>query len=215
MKILSADTALGKASVCIYCSESGIIAEEFLNEYSKQAEQLLSLLNKCLNKANLSYNDIDVYSACIGPGSFTGIRIGMSALKGLAFAKQKPFIGVTSLEAMQNKSGEDIISCAIGAGRQQVYLQNFPSGEGFAVNFDDLKNNLKEKLICNCFDDIKDYIDEASFAVKDDVVYDASNIAIVSSQLVNEKLNYRNSPVYLRAPDAKESNIKRKVIFST
>lgn len=216
MKILSVDTALGLLSACVYCSDSKqILSTKTLEEYSTQAEKLFDTVNTCLEESDITYDDIDIFSATIGPGSFTGIRIGMSAMQGLAFAKDKPFAGVTSLEALKEKAKEEDVSCAINAGRGQVYLQNFPNGEAIAVDLEDIEKNLSAKLICNCFEEIKDYIDDDGFLLKENVSYDAADIAKVAAKLKNEGLEKRTAPVYIRPPDAKKSNIKRKVVFET
>lgn len=224
MKILAVDTALGKASACIYCSNSGVISFIAIDEYSSQAENLFRIIDECLSESKLAYSDITHFSATIGPGSFTGLRIGLSALKALAFAEKKPFIGITSLEAMYQNADITEICCAINAGRKQVYLQNFPQEKAIAVNFDDIHNHANFPIICNCYDDIKKFIPEDRFHANHNIEYDARNIAEACYKLVTEESNIwqasvnmsdRNSPLYLRAPDAIAKKINRKVIFTT
>jgi tRNA threonylcarbamoyladenosine biosynthesis protein TsaB len=219
MLILAADTAHGKASICIYDSSKKIFLHyNILEEYSVQAERLIDMICEALEKLSISYDDIDLYSACIGPGSFTGIRIGMAALKGLAFAKNKAFIGITSLEAMRELSEVSNVTAIIKAGRGQVYIQNFHetnlNNTAEAIDIVDLKNfNLNDKIITNCIDDVKNYIDENLLISKTDLIYDARQVAILATKISEKDFEVRKSPVYIRLPDAKESSIKRKVIF--
>ncbi len=219
MLILAADTAHGKASICIYDSSKQVFLHfAILEEYSVQAEKLIDMIGEGLKNLSLSYDDIDIYSACIGPGSFTGIRIGMAALKGLAFAKRKPFIGITSLEAMRELAAQHLkkepkVTSILKAGREQVYIQNFPDGKPEAMDIADLKSFEVNKIITNCVNDIKGYIDENLLISKTDLIYDARQIAKVVMQISEKDFEVRKSPVYIRLPDAKESSIKRKVIF--
>ncbi|MDX1949199.1 MAG: tRNA (adenosine(37)-N6)-threonylcarbamoyltransferase complex dimerization subunit type 1 TsaB, partial [Rickettsiales bacterium] len=130
MYILATDTAFGNASICIKKDNETLALVQDFNRES-QAEKLINLIQDCLKSANLNYNQIDLYSANIGPGSFTGIRIGLSAVKAISYALKKPFIGVTSFEAhIQNFTKKAEISAErvysiINANRDEIYIFEF------------------------------------------------------------------------------------------
>ncbi len=90
-----------------------------------QAERLFPLIGELLAKAGRSLADLDAIAVCTGPGNFTGVRIGVSAARGLALSLSRPAIGVTRLEALVE-----------GAGRRAVALVAGPRGEVYAQAFD-------------------------------------------------------------------------------
>ena len=95
---------------------------------------LLPMAEDMLKNAELSLRDVDLFAVAHGPGSFTGVRIGVSAVKGLAWATEKPAVGVSTLEAMSwhgLAAGEGcLICCAMDARRQQVYNALFEIRDG-------------------------------------------------------------------------------------
>ena len=66
----------------------------------KRSERLWGEIDSLLSEAGLKINDVDLFSVCIGPGGFTGLRVGIAAIKGFASANSKQIVGVTSLEAV-------------------------------------------------------------------------------------------------------------------
>ncbi len=99
VKLLAIDSSSLCASVAI-CDGRRRLSEEFLNTTHTHSETLLSMVESSLLKADICVSDIDVFACTVGPGSFTGIRIGVSIIKGLAFSSGKPCVGVSTLEAM-------------------------------------------------------------------------------------------------------------------
>ncbi|MGN0661063.1 MAG: tRNA (adenosine(37)-N6)-threonylcarbamoyltransferase complex dimerization subunit type 1 TsaB, partial [Oscillospiraceae bacterium] len=122
MIILGIDTSAQTASAAV-CSEDRIIACGSVNAKLTHSQTIMPLVTSLLEAAHISLDGIDAFAVSKGPGSFTGIRIGVSAVKGLAFAKSKPCIGVSTLSALAyNMLGFDGIICPVMDARcSQVY----------------------------------------------------------------------------------------------
>ncbi len=99
MKILAADTATDVITVAV-CDGSEILAETVVRRGRAHSERLLATADWALNEAGLTLADLDALAVSRGPGSFTGLRIGMAAWKGLAFAARLPLAAVPTLDAM-------------------------------------------------------------------------------------------------------------------
>jgi tRNA threonylcarbamoyladenosine biosynthesis protein TsaB len=107
-----------------------------------------------LKNLGLSLADIDLFAAAKGPGSFTGVRIGVALIKGLAWATEKPVCGVSSLEALSynglSASADSVVCCVMDARRSQVYNALFEIAGGLpkrlspdrAVSLDELEKEL-------------------------------------------------------------------------
>ncbi len=96
MKILAVDTSCGAASAAI-AEDSNIIAEATVNNKKTHSQKLMPIIDSLLSNSGTQLSDIDLFAAVTGPGSFTGLRIGVAAVKALAHAMNKPCCGVSSL----------------------------------------------------------------------------------------------------------------------
>ena len=99
MKILAMDTSADTVSVSL-CEDKKIIASFTGNLKRTHSGTLLPLIDAVLDYSGVACDKIDMFAVTVGPGSFTGLRIGVSTVKGLAFGKNVPAMGVSSLEAM-------------------------------------------------------------------------------------------------------------------
>ena len=128
MKILALDTSATVASVAL-CEDERLLAEYTLNNGNTHSETLLPMIEHLLSQFSMTAKDVDVFAASMGPGSFTGVRIGAATLKGLAFASGKPCVCVSTLEALaQNLCAfEGLICPVMNARRSQVYTALFRS----------------------------------------------------------------------------------------
>lgn len=128
MKILALDSSATVASVAL-CDGDGLLCEYTLNNGNTHSETILPMIEDLLSKFNMSANDVDLFAASSGPGSFTGVRIGAATLKGLAFGKNKPCAEVSTLEALaENLVITNGLICAVmNARRSQVYTALFRS----------------------------------------------------------------------------------------
>lgn len=148
MKILSIECSATPCSVAI--SEDGkILASAFTNVKLTHSQTLMPMVESVLKSSLLSIKDIDAFAVSNGPGSFTGVRIGISAIKGLAQARKLPCIGVSTLEAMAyNYSDTDAVICAVMDARcNQVYNAVFENNKGKPVRLCDDRALAIEDLI--------------------------------------------------------------------
>ena len=128
MKILSLDSSATVATVAL-CEDGRLLAEYTLNNGNTHSETLLPMVESVLRLYGISVKDIDLFAASAGPGSFTGVRIGVATLKGLAFQSNTPCVGVSTLEAIaENLSLHQGLICPVmNARRGQVYTALFRS----------------------------------------------------------------------------------------
>ncbi|MEK7828599.1 MAG: tRNA (adenosine(37)-N6)-threonylcarbamoyltransferase complex dimerization subunit type 1 TsaB, partial [Deltaproteobacteria bacterium] len=99
MKILAIDTSTASGSIALL-DDDQIIAELTTCTQKTHVERLLPLIKILLSSINTKIEDVDGFALTIGPGSFTGLRIGLAAIKGLAWSLNKPVVGVSTLEAL-------------------------------------------------------------------------------------------------------------------
>ncbi len=124
--IMSVDAALGPCSVAIARGDEVLVSlrEE---EGQKSARELVPMIERALKEANLTYARLDAIMATVGPGTFTGLRIGLAAARGIGFATGKPVHGITTLAAAAYMSGEKKVMVVLNAGKGEVYYQPFES----------------------------------------------------------------------------------------
>src|ERR1700691_1706726 len=130
MRVLAIDTALGACSAAVLDTEyGGILASESLPMVRGHAEALMPLLRRVMSEAGMAFPDIHRVAVTTGPGSFTGLRVGIAAARGIALAADKPAVGLSTLSAyaaphMAANEGFPVVA-AIDARHAHVYLQVF------------------------------------------------------------------------------------------
>lgn len=131
MLLLSFESSAVAASVCVTDNEK-LIAQSIQNCGLTHSRTLLPMAENLLHSIRLPLSEIDAFAVAAGPGSFTGVRIGVSTIKGLAQATDKKCMGVSSLEAMARGLGErpEIICAVMDARRNQVYNALFQWKDG-------------------------------------------------------------------------------------
>ena len=122
MIILALDSTAQTGTVAL-CRDEKLVASFTLNTGNTHSETLLPSVEAVLKLGDMTVNDVDLFAISKGPGSFTGVRIGAATAKGMAFGKDKPCIGVSTLEALAyNLRGFRGIACPVmNARRSQVY----------------------------------------------------------------------------------------------
>jgi len=136
MKVLAIDTSTSVASVAIV-DDKGLLGEYTINDNKTHSQKLVPMLEELLRNLKLGVNDIDVFAAVTGPGSFTGLRIGVTTVKSLAYAANKPVVGITSLDALAGGAAadENDYTCPImDARNNQVYTALYKKSNGVMVN---------------------------------------------------------------------------------
>ena len=156
MKILAADTSTTVITVAV-CDSDRVLGETAVNADRKHSERLLDTVDWLLDECGLVLDEIDALAISNGPGSFTGLRVGVAAWKGLAFGQNKPLIAVPTLDAMTRLGiFENILVCPlIDAKMGQVFgsIYSFTSGVRSKLVPDkvcaveDLLDGLAENLI--------------------------------------------------------------------
>ncbi len=153
MKILALDSTAVVGSVAL-CEDSRMVAHYTLNTGNTHSQTLLPMIESALKSAEWEIDDLDLFAVSNGPGSFTGVRIGVATVKGLAFGKDIPCAGVSTLEALAYnlRYFNGIICPVMNARRAQVYNALFSCENGVltrlcpdrAISIADLDAELAE-----------------------------------------------------------------------
>lgn len=143
MKILAISTSSSVCSVSIL-DDCEVINELNIKDTKTHSEKLMLLIDKALNDSNIGLSDIDLIACDNGPGSFTGIRIGIATIKALAEVQNLPVISVSSLEALSynNKSEKEFICSIIDAKNNQVYCGIFNNKHQLVEDY--MANDINE-----------------------------------------------------------------------
>ena len=231
MKILAIDCSAVAASVAIVENDK-VLSYSYTNVGLTHSQTLVPMINSTLKQASITLDDIDAYAINAGPGSFTGVRIGVAALKGLTALTEDNSITVSTLESMAyNYAGvKDCIVCAAMDARcKQTYTATFEVKDGrvkrltddSAIMIDELKTVLKDKSnvifvgdgASLCYNMLREDLPEASVAPMNLLYQNAVSVARCDAAHIEngEKLipSEKILPTYLRAPQA-ERELKRK-----
>ena len=132
MLILALDSTAQVGSVALCEDDGHLLAECTLNTGNTHSETLLPTVEFLLKSCGVTVDDVDLFACTAGPGSFTGVRIGAATVKGIAFGKGKPCVGVSTLEALATnaRAFDGIICPCMNARRQQVYNALFACKDG-------------------------------------------------------------------------------------
>lgn len=195
--ILSIETATKNCSVALSLNGNTIVCKEIAEEQFSHAEKLHIFIDDVLKSQQLTLSNLNAIAVSKGPGSYTGLRIGVSAAKGLCYALNIPLIAVDTLAvlaaAVKVESG--IVLPMIDARRMEVFTQSF-TFEGVALNNayaliieEDSLNDLNETIHL-CGDGAfkcKDVLTNVNITFHDDVVYPSAND--ISKLAYNKFLN--------------------------
>ena len=151
--ILALDTTSKATSIAVVRGEQSLKSITALSD-EKRSERLWVEVQSLLVEVGMTLRDIDLFSVCVGPGGFTGLRVGIAAVKGLCAALGKPVVGVTSLEAAAFSASPAPLVCAmVNAYKSEVYSQLFSlDGDGLPVPqnyaivsaFDEALNRIRD-----------------------------------------------------------------------
>jgi len=159
MKILGIDTSSDICSVCL-TEDTSVIKELHLNNGKTHSENLVPLMKELMDFCKIDFKDIDLIAINKGPGSFTGIRIGISTIKAIAEVHNIKIVGVTSLKSLSyneiNGQQSNTIISLIDARNNQVYCGVFKPQEDDIYMAEDINEVLES---------IKDYVDENTIFV--------------------------------------------------
>lgn len=229
MKILSIDSSAKSASTALTDGKH-LISECFVNTALTHSRTLMPMIDNILKQSDTDFSEIDAFCVSAGPGSFTGIRIGVAAIKGLALAQNKLCAGISTLEAMAyNFLDENCIVCsAMDARCNQVYNALFKIENGIvsrlcedrALPIRELINELKEinetvffagdgaEICFNAFEDKPENIKLAAENRRYQRAYGVALAANDHADLFQDSALL--APVYLRLPQAERELKLRK-----
>ena len=209
MKILSLDTSNAVASVSVL-EDKKVLGEKFSEDQKTHSEKILPLVDSLLAELSLKISDIDTFCVCTGPGSFTGIRIGVATIKGIAQALDKKVFGVTALSGLIQSEKAQNVCAIIDAKHDNVYVQvktNNNYAEPDFKNIDELINELKaanEKYVFVGSGAIvhKDKLSE--FTVNEEIdIEKSSDLALFAIEQNYQAVSAEDiTPVYLRKAQA-------------
>lgn len=229
MKILAMDTTADTVSVAL-CNDKTLVASFNGNQKKTHSTTLLPLIDAVLDYSGVLCDKIDAFAVTTGPGSFTGLRIGVATVKGLAFGNNTPAIGVSSLEALAyNFSDREgtLVCPSLNARRNEVYFALFRIVNGAPVRLtedsstqaSELESMLSEyrESVLFCGDGVSVL---RSVFTKIDIPADnqlllypsASSVAAAAFDKINrEGLSYASelSPTYLKPSQAERERLER------
>ena len=132
MRVLAIDTSSNVATVAVMEDEL-LLGEYILNHKKTHSQKIMTMIEQILSELELTVRDIDIFAAAIGPGSFTGLRIGVATVKALAHATGKTVVSVGTLEALAYNVpyAEHIIVPIMDARRDNVFTASYIWDEGF------------------------------------------------------------------------------------
>lgn len=222
MLTLAFDTSFKTVSVAVM-QDDVILYDVLINSGLHHSETLLPSIDEALKQLKLKIENIDLFACTLGPGSFTGLRVGVSTLKGLLLATGKPAAGVSSLAALALNvaDGDALIYPVMDAGRGQIYTA------AYGYNDNGLLNQISPEIVVDPRDILPDVDQKIIFVGEGAIKYrelltqkaKAAKIASIQHQhiragavgiLGREKYQQNELldpaafiPVYLRAVDAK------------
>ena len=223
MKILALETSAKAVSAAV--AENGkILCSGYQDTGLTHSRTLMPIVEHILENTDLTMADVDVIAVAAGPGSFTGIRIGVSAAKGLAFAVNKPAVGVSTLAAMARNVAfmDGLVICAMDARRNQVYNALFEAKDGNLTRLtedraialadlaEELRNDPRPKTVVGdgarlCFDFLQNAEIPCRLAPAHLIMQNAMSVALEAEALAAEGA-WTNAqdlqPVYLRPAQA-------------
>ena len=134
MKVLGIDTGAAAGSAAIM-QDDVLVSEVLLTSRRTHSGRIMKAIDMVLSMAELKPSDLDGFAVAIGPGSFTGLRIGISTVKGLAFSAEKPVASVTTLDALagQFPCSHALICPILNAGKGDVYTASYRADKSGSV----------------------------------------------------------------------------------
>ncbi|MGL5753331.1 MAG: tRNA (adenosine(37)-N6)-threonylcarbamoyltransferase complex dimerization subunit type 1 TsaB [Paraclostridium sp.] len=223
MKILGIDTSTNSTSICVI-EDDKLICEYTVNTKKTHSQKLMVMLESMIKESDLTIKDIDAIAICIGPGSFTGLRISMATVKAISQVRNLPIIAVDSLESLAFNMNhcEKTICSILDAQKNQVYTAKYIFENGELKTLEEIKVSKIDDLIEEISNSNEEFIlvGEAVSIYKDKLVQvknillaaPSNNVSKASSLCVLGAIKYKNNidvhdcytvnPVYIRKSQA-------------
>ena len=215
MKILAIETSSKVCSVAL-SEDNKLIKEEILEDENTHSVKLMPLIDKLLKDTNTKIENIDMFAVDKGPGSFTGIRIGIATIKAFMDVTNKKGLGITSLECLAYNVQEDGIICSlIDAKNENVYFGLFEKTSNKISQLKDLGFfNINELIseLKNKYNDII-FVGDGAISYKEKLKCELKENAIFVENEILNKLNSRN--IALSAFNKRENAVESNYLIPT
>lgn len=225
MKILGIDTSTMAANVAVL-EDDKLICEYTINTKKTHSQKLMPMIENMLKLSDLDIKEIDAIAICVGPGSFTGLRIGMATAKAMAHVNNIPLIGVNSLEilgANMDLCNRNICSI-LDAQRNQVYMNKYILKDDKITELEEISIKPIDELLEEISSSNEDWVlvGEAVYKYKEKIeeisnitiplpannITKASTLCFVArdKMLANDQVYncYNINPMYIRKSQAEE-----------
>lgn len=218
--ILALDSSTAACSVALW-RDDAVAAHRYEILNRGHAEHLMPMVHTTMNDADQPLQDLDMLAVTIGPGAFTGLRIGIAAARGLALALNVPCVGVTTLECLSAGVGEaddkDVILTALDTKRGDLFAQVFngrgaPVSTAAVVSYNDLaafvgpvSHGGRCVVAGDAWPLVLEHLASADTVFVESAVRTPDAVCAVQIVAARQKMNAAQlppSPVYLRPPDA-------------
>jgi tRNA threonylcarbamoyladenosine biosynthesis protein TsaB len=218
MRVLAIDTALAACAAAVLDTDHGIIASESLPMVRGHAEALIPLIARAMTRSDVTFRTLDRIAVTTGPGSFTGVRVGLAAARGFGVATGVPVVGVSTLSAYAAPylagNGKFPVVAAIDARHEHVFLQVFGPGGQTVVSprLAPLSAAIRAASGAPAY-----LVGSAARAIADGLAKNAAPRAVDPREApdivwvaqigaVTPQAQSAPNPQYLRAPDAQPQN---------
>lgn len=230
MRILAFETSAKAASVALL-EEDRLLGEYYMNCGQTHSRTLMQMVQELLDNCGLTPADVTAVACAAGPGSFTGVRIGVAAAKGFAWGRELPCVGVSTLEGMAQQAAifDGLICCAMDARREQVYNALFSCEGGRltrltkdrAISLEELEQELKKhekmKIMVGdgaqlCYNTCSEHVPGCILAPEQIVMQRASGIALCARRQLLTGAAFDGAalePNYLRLSQAERERSER------
>ena len=231
MRLLAFETSAKAASVALL-EDGKLLGESYQNTGMTHSQTLMVMAEDLLKTAGLTASDVDTVAVAAGPGSFTGIRIGVAAAKGFAWGAELPCYGVSTLEAMARSLGiwEGYILPVMDARRSQVYNALFLAEKGSLTRLaedraialtdlaEEIKNLQKPIFLVGdgsnlCYNTLREAVPNLVLPPEHQMHQRASGVALAAEEMIRQGLGGNGAeltPNYLRMSQAERERMARE-----
>ncbi len=206
MRVLAVDTALGACS-CAVLDDARVLSHRFVVMERGHAEALAPMVEETARESGVAFSELDRLAVTVGPGTFTGQRVGLAFMRGMRIALKRPLAGITTLEAMAHQAmaetGLTRAASLHDARREEVYLELVPGDGAHLLPFDDAIKSLaaegKLALAGTAAPRAAEMLKDAVLST----VRQPDALWVARLAMGREASAEAPKPLYLRPPDAK------------
>lgn len=208
MIYLALDTAGHLCAAALYDDAGDKILGEVIEDIGRgHAERLMDVIGECFKQASLEYSDLGKVICTVGPGSFTGVRVGLSTARGIALGLSIPVIGVSTLAALAQEAGAigsltGSLATILDARREEAYVLWNDAAQ--VVRYDALDGFLGDNEFELCGSGAAEFLNHTAASRK--ILHELAAAPVATIARLGAKMNENAAspePLYLRAPDAK------------